>query len=186
VNVTFRAMPAWPYPERPRRFAQYRVGYDRTLRDLEREIKLLDGSDVVVGVVGNPREVRRDGMLRSDARLAYEGIEVSFSVPDGRRLVFHTDVHRGGATSWQDNLRAIVLGLEALRAVERYGITEGIGQQYAGFAQLESGGPSIDRGKRLVEQAGSIREALRRHHPDNGGQQGDFIDVQAYRQAVGL
>jgi hypothetical protein len=43
--------------------------------------------------------------------------------------------------SWQDNLRAIALGLEALRKVERYGIANR-GEQYAGWAQLTAGGPS--------------------------------------------
>ena len=31
-----------------------------------------------------------------------------------------------------------------------------------------------------------IKDALRKHHPDHGGQERDFVDVQAYRKAVGL
>lgn len=46
-----------------------------------------------------------------------------------RCATFHT---------WQDNVRAIALGMEALRKVERYGITE-LDQQYAGFMQLNAG-----------------------------------------------
>lgn len=38
-------------------------------------------------------------------------------------------------TTWQDNLRAIALGLEALRKVERYGITRGT-EQYTGWKML--------------------------------------------------
>lgn len=38
-------------------------------------------------------------------------------------------------TSWEDNLRAIVLGMEALRKVARYGIVKG-NEQYTGWRQL--------------------------------------------------
>jgi hypothetical protein len=181
VKATFRPLPAWPYPEQPTRPATYRVDYARTLRDLEYEIDAIDGSELVIGIVASERDVRIDGALRAGARVGYPGVEVSFDVPDGRRLVFHTDVHKGYVESWKDNLRAIALGLEALRAVARYGITSGVGQQYAGFAQLAAGGPDPEHGRVLVERAGSLREALRRHHPDNGGQQADFVDVVAYR-----
>lgn len=40
--------------------------------------------------------------------------------------------------SWQENVRAIALGMEALRKVERYAITEA-DQQYAGFMALPRG-----------------------------------------------
>lgn len=40
---------------------------------------------------------------------------------------------------WQANVRAIALGMEALRKVERYAITEA-DQQYSGFMQLPRGG----------------------------------------------
>jgi hypothetical protein len=40
--------------------------------------------------------------------------------------------------TWQDNLRAIALGLEALRKVDRYGITKN-SEQYTGWKQLEAG-----------------------------------------------
>lgn len=52
------------------------------------------------------------------------------------RQVFATDA----CELWQHNVRSIALGLEALRAVDRYGITRR-GQQYAGFrAALTTGG----------------------------------------------
>jgi hypothetical protein len=102
-------------------------------------------------------------------RANHAGVELSFEVPDGRRLVFHTDVHNqttrwvnGGPSRapWRDNLRAIALGLEALRAVNRYGITRGIGEQYAGFLQLTTGVANPERGRQLVDEAGGVRQAL--------------------------
>lgn len=185
MRATFRPLPAWPYPEQTSRPATYQASYSRTLQDLEREIDYLDGREVIIGVVTDEASIRLDGHMRADAKVRHPGVELSFEVKGGRRLVFHTDRHKGYGTSWQDNLRAITLGLEALRAVDRYGITS-TAEQYAGFAQLPAGGPSADRGKLLVERAGSVRDALMRYHPDHGGDASDFADVQAYRQAVGL
>jgi hypothetical protein len=185
MNLTFRPLPQWPYPETAKkRPALYRATYARTLQDLEHEIRLLNGSEVIIGVVVDPADIRMDGRLRADAKLRHPGVEVSFEV-DRRRLVFHTDVHGGYVNSWQDNLRAIALGLEALRAVSRYGITTGLGEQYAGFLKLETSQPSAERGRELVEQAGGIRQALMQHHPDQGGDPRRFADVQAYRQLTG-
>lgn len=50
------------------------------------------------------------------------------------RMVLATDTYE----HWQANVRAIALTLEALRAVDRYGATQG--RQYAGFQQLTAGG----------------------------------------------
>lgn len=184
MRATFRPLPAWPYPEQSARPATYKTTYAQTLVQLENEIEHLRGSEVIIGVVADERDVRIDGLLRADAKVRHDGVEVSFETPGGRRLVFHTDRHRGYAQSWQDNLRAIVLGLESLRAVDRYGITS-TAEQYAGFAQLGPGGPDPERGRQLVEAAGGVSQALKRHHPDHRGDPRDFADVQAYRAAIG-
>lgn len=185
MNVTFRPLPRWPYPEQPHRPATYQATYERTLQDLEYEISRLKGSELIIGLVTDSDSIRLDGRPRSSMRTNHPGVEVSFEVPSGERLVFHTDVHTGYVNSWQDNLRAIALGLEALRAVSRYGITTGLGEQYAGFLRLETSAPNADRGRQLVEEAGGIRQALLRHHPDQGGDPRRFADVQAYRQLTG-
>jgi hypothetical protein len=58
------------------------------------------------------------------------------------------------------NSRSIGLELEALRAIDRYGITKQ-GEQYVGFKALPSGslvGVSAERGARsFVSTAGSTR-----------------------------
>lgn len=194
MNVTFRPLPRWPYPEQEHRPPQFKASYSDTLDLLEREIGHLNGSEVIIGLVTDSDSIRLDGRPRADMRARHPGVEVSFEVPSGQRLVFHSDVHNqttrwvGGGPSrepWKDNLRAIALGLEALRAVSRYGITTGLGEQYAGFLRLETSQASPERGRQLVEEAGSMREALKRHHPDHGGDPRRFADVQAYRQLSG-
>lgn len=184
MRATWRPLAQWPYPPRPSQVDRFQSTWGATLQKLEAEISAIDGREIIIGFVGDDSMVRIDGQMRADARPRHPGAEVSFEVPskDGwRRLIFHTDAF----ANLGSNLRGIALGLEALRAVDRYGVTSGT-EQYAGFAQLAPGGPSADRGKTLVEQAGSIKDALRKHHPDHGGQERDFVDVQAYRKAVGL
>lgn len=181
MRPTYRPLPVWPYAERPYRNATYRATHGRTLDQLEQEVERLGGREVIIGLVVREADIRMDGMLRGDARPSHPGVEVSFEMPDRLRRVFHTDTHRGYIESWRDNLRAIVLGLAALRAVDRYGISSGV-EQYAGFLLLESG--PVDRGRRLVAEAGSIEAALKRHHPDHGGDARAFQDVAAYRRTV--
>ncbi len=185
MRATFRPMPAWPYPATPatsrRSRWTFKAPWSDTMNLLEYEIARLDGREVVIGGGFREQDIRLDGLPRSDAREpAYPGIEISFELPDRKRLVYATDV----CDYWQHNVRSIGLGLEALRAVDRFGITRH-GEQYAGFAQLAAGGPDATRGKALVEAAGGITAALRRHHPDHGGDARDFVDVQAYREQVG-
>lgn len=182
MRMTFRPLPAWPHPERPQRADLFKASYSDTLWLLERELGYLDANEVILGVVADERDVRLDGQLRSGAKVRYPGVELSFEVPRRGRLVFFTDAYRGYAESWQSNLRAIALGLEALRAVDRYGITS-TAEQYAGFLQLTTSQASPERGRQLVQEAGGIRQALMRHHPDQGGDARAFADVQAYREA---
>lgn len=186
MRMTVRPLPTWPYREQVERPALYRQGYADTLALLDRELDYLGATDIILAVVTEERHVRLDGQLRADARVMHPGVELSFSMA-GRvgRVTFHTDRHKGYAESWQDNLRAIALGLESLRAVERYGITE-TGQQYAGFAQLTAGVSLEERGRELVAQHGSVNAALRATHPDTGGESAssrDFQAVTAYREA---
>lgn len=182
MRATFRPLPAWPYSERPKARARMRMSWDATLDHLEAEIAAVDGSDVVIGVVCGEDQISMSGSLKAGGRVAvrHPGAEVSFEKPARARLVFHTDAYGTLA----GNLHAIGLGLEALRAVDRYGITS-TAEQYAGFQQLGAGGPDPARGRVLVEAAGGIRQAQRKHHPDQGGDDRDFVDVQAYVSSLG-
>lgn len=183
MDISFRPLPNWPYPATPdRRFGQFKhrgvkIPWERTLRDLQYEVEMLDGHDIIIGAGYAEGDVRRDRQPRADARAPrHPGVEISFESRYGR-LTYATDVF----WDWRDNVRAVALGLEALRAIDRWGVARR-GQQYAGFAQLPAGGPDATRGKALVEAAGGMTQALKRHHPDAGGNERDFIDVTAYRK----
>ncbi|HEY8819559.1 MAG TPA: hypothetical protein VIM25_12175 [Candidatus Limnocylindrales bacterium] len=201
MKVTLRPLPTWPYPPtEPRRPAQFRsngryvdgewhpgkgrISYDQTLRDLESEIGAIAKTraevEVTIGIGLTEHDVRQDGSPRANARpVGHPGVEISFESRYGR-LTYATDVF----DDWRDNVRAVAKGLEALRAIDRWGVAKR-GQQYAGFAQITAGGPDPAKGKALVERAGGIRQALMLHHPDHGGQARDLADVVAYRESIG-
>jgi hypothetical protein len=172
----------WAYPPGRRMTGdRIRSGWDAALGLLEEEIARLKGSDVVLGVVASEDQIGFSGNHKAGGRTAFghRGVEVSFDTASRGRLVFHTDAYDDVTA----NLRAIGLGLEALRAVDRHGITSSA-EQYAGFAMLPPGGPDPARVRQLVEAAGGMREAEKRHHPDAGGDQRDLVDVQAYKAAL--
>ena len=201
MAVQYTPLPVWPHPvTADRRHAQFRTPsrrdgdhwtpgaktpYSQTIRELEYEVELLQRRDqplvVQIGAGYRPGDVRR-GQPRADARAPmHPGVEVSFDTRYGR-LTYATDVF----LDWRDNVRAIAKGLEALRAIDRWGVAKR-GQQYAGFGQITAGGPDAERGRKLVERAGGLREAMRAHHPDLGGEERDMVDILAYRdsQSVG-
>lgn len=181
MQATFRPLPVWPYKSTEKRRSAYTfsAGWANTLELLDREIRLLNGDDVIIGGDFRPEDIRLDGMMRSNARMPqHPGIEVSFDSEHGR-LVYATDV----CDFWQHNVRSIALGLEALRAVDRFGISRK-GEQYAGWLQLGTADDPVQLGKTLVEIAGGVQQAVRQHHPDLGGDRSNFEAVMAYKRTL--
>jgi hypothetical protein len=105
--------------------------------------------------------------------MGHPGVEISFDSRAHGRQSFATDEY----DDWQDNVRAIALSLEALRAVERWGVSKG--RQYAGFALLAAGPGLEEQGRLLVARFGSVKEALRHTHPDTGDTDMTPRDYQA-------
>lgn len=184
MQITFRPLPVWPYkPTKGRGYAHFKVSYPRTLDQLAREVANLGGKDVVMGVGLEERDLRLDGTPRANARaMSHPGVELSFDSRDHGRLTYATDQY----SDWQDNVRAIALSLEALRAVDRHGVAKG--RQYTGFALLAAG-PGLETvGAQIVAEYGSIKKALQATHPDTGSArhtQSDYQAVLAFRKAQG-
>jgi hypothetical protein len=175
--VTFRPL------ERPvtghQRASQFRGSWSSTVELLAKELRAHGARQAVLEIDMREQDFRIDGLPRANARASSAGVVLSFhatAVPGKPMLRYEV----GTYGDWQDNVRAIAKGLEALRAVDRYGVTKR-GEQYAGWKQLESGGPSGERGRELIRQHGGLKEALMATHPDHGGDPGDFADVQAAR-----
>jgi len=92
---------------------------------------------------------------------------------------------------WQDNLRAIALAMEALRAVDRYGVSKR-GEQYQGWKQLpQSTDPTSELRTKddaldyLTERyGGDLRRGLFESHPDHGGNTDDFRKVMRCKELL--
>lgn len=186
-DVRFSSLAVWPHGDTVDRRGThtFKAGWSNTLELLNRELRLLDASEVIIGVALQPGHIRQDGWPRANApNPSHPGVEISFNSgavarldplvrrghaliaraggdaraaarrhhPDNggqhddfvaiqaaldpaKRLVYATDA----CQFWQHNVRSIALGLEALRAVDRFGISRR-GEQYAGFrAALTAG-----------------------------------------------
>jgi len=156
--------------------------WTRTVALLNRELRMLAGRRVILQADFRESDLRNDGLPRADRQARSPGVVLAF---ESRKVGHSLRYEVGTYSRWQDNVRAIALGLESLRAVDRYGITRS-GEQYAGWKQLASGGPSADRGRELIRRHGDVRQALKATHPDHGGDPQDFADVQAARGGVAL
>ncbi len=205
-------LPRWGRPETAvrRSSGTFRASWDDTLRLLLEEIELLEPSGVVaLAVDADPSDLRRDGMLRARAEVAFPGVVVSFTSASRGPLSFATDAYEqrwhADLAGWQANVRAIALSLKALRAVDRYGATAR-GEQYAGWRQIEAGPArsegftSPDAAARWIRSsaapdAGRLAESLplrelyrllaRRLHPDlNGGRSGEWNRLDEARRLV--
>jgi hypothetical protein len=150
---------------------------------LERELRALRAKNIVIQAAVTDQDIRNDGWLRANARPEHPGVILTFDSRHGP-LSYPCDAFN----DWQANVRAIALALEALRKVDRYGVTKR-GEQYTGWKALPAAGRSSadlkSRGHGLIREHGSVREALFATHPDHGGSADDFQAVQAARARAG-
>ena len=180
--VTFRPL------ERPvrsqMRLAPFRAGWSSTVELLSKELRAHGARNAVLELDFRETDFRNDGLPRADRHAQSPGIVLSFTatrVPGKPQLRYEV----ASFHQWQANVRAVALGLEALRAVDRHGVTKR-GEQYAGWKALPmgAGDPSPERGHRLIQHHGDVKRALHATHPDHGGSAVDFADVQAAREAA--
>lgn len=195
----------WLRDYRKRERTPFDTAWTKTLALLEREVAALDGRYLVIGIDVTEKDLRLDGTLRARARAESPAVEVAFDSKHGPMLYRcdrYTSRYYDQGGDWQQNVRAIAKTLEALRAVDRYGAAE-TGEQYRGYQQLAAfpAPPSPQAGHataRLLEiagytidspdvpdQAGIIRRARRRAHPDNGGNHELWHEVEALTHSLG-
>jgi hypothetical protein len=173
--ITFRPLKLWPQDfTQERKRSPFDSPWSATLDLLDHELFHLRAQSVVLEIALSEYDIRRDGLPRANARAPeHPGVILSFDSAHGS-LCYLTDVF----TDWQSNLRAIALGLESLRRVDRYGITKR-GEQYTGWLALPAPRAAADRGRELIEKHGGLRAALFATHPDHGGNTDDFHAVKA-------
>lgn len=207
ARLVTRPLGVWTEPvTADRRSPRFNAAWSDTQALLAREAEYLGAELVVVQIDVTEADLRRDGMIRANARIDFPGVRVSFESRHGP-LTYATDVYEtryyGDMPGWQANLRAIALSLEALRAVDRHGVTRR-GEQYRGFQALTrsaNGRMSREESAALLAAAdpawtaerlltdpeavrASHRAAARKHHPDVGGDGALFAKLNVARDVL--
>lgn len=209
MRLVFRPIDVWPgelTDEANREGHSFKASWSDTLELLGREVAYLGADEVVLQVAADERAMRLDGGLRADAKPEHPGVIVSFDSKRHGALRYFTDrfTRNWGHQSpgWQANVRAIALGLEALRKVERYGIANR-GEQYTGWSALPSGADTSTAYQELLlatakmpdgstwppspeSQLTIYRMALKNAHPDMGGSTQLLMDVRHAAQYLGI
>lgn len=207
VPYTIRPIDSWPGEQtRNRRVSQFAATRLTTLDQLDRELRYLGAKNVSLLMAVTHDDIRLDGHLRANARPSHPGVVVAFDSKHGP-LKYAVDTF---TDAW-DNLRAIALGLEALRKVDRYGVTKR-GEQYSGWKQIGSGGTPMPAASMSLEDAARMlavhgledahesttaqmmvdpamqrdayKRAAKRLHPDKGGDPAEFQRLQAARELL--
>jgi hypothetical protein len=207
-NLDVRPLTTWPgelTPWTKRSRSNFSATLSQTLRTLTTELGQLGCQHPVLEVAIPADQFRIDGRPRANARELHPGVVLSLPKTNVGALRYATDTF----DRWQDNLRAIALGLEALRKVDRYGITRR-GEQYAGFRALPPGGPialsegmDVDEAVRILAEGaglvaedfadlksrpdlrqGAFRIAAKAHHPDVGGQRHTWDRIELAKRVL--
>lgn len=197
-----KPMVAWPgtptvWSKRER--ARFTAPWSDTLSLLRRELDQVHATARILQVDIDERYFRLDGYPRANAVSNGPGVIITF---DAFRTTLSYPCDQ--FNDWQDNVRAIALALEALRKVDRYGVTKR-GEQYQGFKALPPGSIAIGSQMTFAQAAkelarlgdldhfdeGVLRKlredkdfrawvylrAVKRVHPDMGGDEADFKTV---------
>lgn len=193
ANLTVAPIREWPGALTARRtLSNFSASWSATLAEMSREMRHLNARNGELLVAIRPDDFRLDGKPRASAKQEHPGVILSFDSTVGH-LSYPCDTF----TRWQDNFRAIALALEALRKVDRYGVTKR-GEQYRGFLALEAtaapagfattddalaflgkfAGLGLAEMKSIVgAPARALRRAQRETHPDAGGDAATFQRV---------
>ncbi len=203
LGVTFRPFDG-PSPPQGGRSSPFTALWSETVALLARELRHLDAKQVVVELGLDERDLRVDGLPRANARMSTDAVRISFESKWGPLRYETGEFTRTWYRSqsldgWQANLRAIALAMEALRKVDRYGVSKR-GEQYRGWRALPTGTDPADA-IATREQAmaflsewnpggvsdlkSTIRRALLSTHPDHGGDPTDFRKVMRAKELVG-
>jgi len=184
----------WPHgwPRTPqRKHSRFEVERGRAAAELVHALELMGCKDIVIS---SNVQVRRDGLPLAGAPEPRDPGVAVYWVRNARPGCMACDLYR----TTRENLRAVWQAVEAMRALKRSGATQVFEQAFGGLRAL----PANIRPQRhwrdvlgLVEAAGrkytghdatlSYRTQLLTKHPDHGGSQDDFVELQAaYEQAL--
>ncbi len=164
--------PGWPKTEPLRReTAKFKQTLPGALANLQRQIALMGGTGTLLSSnytlgAANPKD---PGVV---AYFTWNKLDMATPCDRWNRI--------------EANVQAIALTVEAMRGMERWGAKHMIRAMFTGFKQLPetTSGPSwwtvlgvpVNAGRDVVAEA--YRKLVKSTHPDAGGDQEKFIQVQ--------
>lgn len=195
----------------PRR-SQFKATYQQTKKLLESELeKLRVVANVSLEMFIRQEDLRADGFLRANVKPSKQGVVLVATRI--KNTIYHRETGRSenvlqtltypcdAFDDWQDNLRGVALSLQALRAVERYGVFryEDIVQRLA-LPSAQGKISSVETAAEFVaEHSGLARDEVLRSgaaflqayrraatklHPDAGGNSDDFLKLQEAKKII--
>ena len=184
--------PGVPTSDGKRKRAPFKAGYASTLKLIERELAHLRAHSILIQAYFDREAIRVDGWPKGGRAPSSPGIILTFTSGSAGTMSFPCDTY----SHWEDNIRAIGLALEALRAIRRYGVGKTT-EQYRGFTALPPAGNSrataISFLSRITgwqepqikgDLQGAYRLAARACHPDTGGNNELFHQLQQHWEAL--
>lgn len=191
LGVTFRPFDGSP-PPAGGRYSPFSASWTSTVETLADELGHLSAERVVIELGLQEGDLRIDGLPRANARMTSDSVRISFDSKWGPLRYetgeYEDSYYRG--PGWQANVRAIALAMEALRKVDRYGVSKR-GEQYRGWRAIamtssDDSLPTAEHAREFLEQwDGDVKRAIRETHPDRGGDQAVFRKVMRARELVG-
>jgi hypothetical protein len=154
MQITYRPITIWPRDfTRGRRRSPFKAAYHSTFTLLERELRHANARAPVIQLALDPSQFRvSDGKPYANATPTHPGVILSFEKGKERLpLAFPCDTY----LTWIENLRAIALALDALRRVDRYGVTQRA-EQYRGWNALPPANPIVTPHRMTVEAAAAF------------------------------
>jgi hypothetical protein len=174
-----------------RRLSPFKVGLATARDHVIAELGRLGAAN---GVITSNLPTGRDGLPYADGRADDPGIAVWF-VLDGAERVFACDAFYKP----EANLQAIAKSIEALRGLERWGVSGAQRRAFAGFTALPAGEPTkrpwrevlagpwpaeLGPLEQLAIAKARFRAAIAAAHPDAGGHDARAVELNvAYADA---
>lgn len=182
IDMTVRPIATWPggarTPAGKRKSPlTFRSTIGTTLAQLRSELKWINCTKAVIEAGFREQDISvRDGWPKANARTP-DDPGVVLRVIDSKygQLTYPCDTF----STWEANIRAIALTLEAQRKIDRYGVTRR-GEQYAGWKALPSQGTNT----LTAEAAAAIIVARSNGHLDSKQAKGLVASVLAEVQVA--
>lgn len=179
---------SWPasYQRTPiasRQRSPFKVSFMMAVVDVNRQLKLM-GANAVVISTNIP--LRRDGLPYGSSSMPKDpGVAVYFQ-HRGRPVVLACD-------KWlrvEENMRAISLTLDAMRGLDRWGVSELLDRVFRGFIALPAPAPEeawhqvlgVTEGAPLAHIEKTYRDRAKNAHPDRQG--GSVDQMERLNRAI--